>query len=176
MWLGALSVELLRVVLKCLTPPWIAVQFCCLLLRNLDDYLLLQELPAEDVTLKEIVSSDPEQSSKGDCERWPWPDNVRTKEIVVVTMTRGVKVIVRDDLDLIMSDEGNCSGDLDQSSKGDCKRWPWPDNVRTKEIVVVTLTQGCHSRGSCKWCSWPSGSMQLPTIGYSEPWFRRDKL
>ena len=40
----------------------------------------------------------------------------------MVTMTRGVKVIVRDDLDLIMSDEGNCSGDLDQSSKGDCKR------------------------------------------------------
>nr|XP_022318661.1 SMC5-SMC6 complex localization factor protein 1-like isoform X2 [Crassostrea virginica] len=53
---SALSAELLRLVLKCLTPPWIAVQFCCLLLRNLDDYLLLQELPAEDVTLKEIVT------------------------------------------------------------------------------------------------------------------------
>lgn len=50
------SSHLLRTVLRSLTPPWIAVQFCCLLLRNLDDYLLLQDLPAKDVTLKEIVT------------------------------------------------------------------------------------------------------------------------
>lgn len=53
---SGVSSQLLRTVLRNLTPPWIAVQFCCLLLRNLDDYLLLHDLPAEDVTLKEIVT------------------------------------------------------------------------------------------------------------------------
>ncbi|XP_061166065.1 SMC5-SMC6 complex localization factor protein 1-like [Saccostrea echinata] len=53
---GTLRIDLLRTILRNLSPSWIAVHFCCLLLRNLDDYLLLQDLPAEGISLKEIVT------------------------------------------------------------------------------------------------------------------------
>ncbi|XP_062601973.1 uncharacterized protein LOC134263602, partial [Saccostrea cucullata] len=53
---STLRIELLRTILRNLSPSWIAVHFCCLLLKNLDDYLLLQDLPAEGISLKEIVT------------------------------------------------------------------------------------------------------------------------